>query len=293
MKPPPFRYARPTSRAEACTLLEEPGARVLAGGQSLVPMLTARTIRPTTLVDLAGIEDLQRLELDGEELVIGAMVRQHTVERSPLVESTCPLLARALAHVAHLQVRSQGTVVGSIAHAEPAAELPTVLVALDGRVVATRADSTRSIPAAEFFLGPRRTALAPDELVVEVRLPVGFDAVAFVEESRRHHDLPIVGVAVAARLDRSARVTELRIAVGSADGPRRLPGTEQALLGDCIDDAWCVRGQHAATTELQLDATSDTHPVTQLGEGGGAAASAHARHLAPVVVRRALERLGA
>jgi carbon-monoxide dehydrogenase medium subunit len=174
VKPPPFEYSAPTSVSDAVALLvehaeEEP--RVLAGGQSLVPLMNFRLAQPGFLVDLRRVQGLDTLRLEGDALVVGAMVRQATAERSPDVALAAPLLAEALGHVAHPPVRHSGTVVGSIAHADPAAELPTVALALDAEMTAVGPRGERRIPAADFFQGLFTTALEPDEILTEVRFP--------------------------------------------------------------------------------------------------------------------------
>jgi carbon-monoxide dehydrogenase medium subunit len=195
VKPPPFEYHAPATVAEAVALLgwlEE--AKVLAGGQSLVPLLNFRLARPAHLVDINGVPDLDRVyERDGG-VAVGATVRQSTAERHPLLAARCPLVPLALHHVAHHVIRNRGTVCGSVAHADPAAELCAALLVLDGAVVARSQRGERTIAAADFFLGTFETALRPDELVAEVWFPRHGDDVALVEESRRHGDYAMAGV---------------------------------------------------------------------------------------------------
>ena len=234
MKPPPFEYSAPTSVSDAVALLvehaeEEP--RVLAGGQSLVPLMNFRLAQPGFLVDLRRVQGLDTLRLEGDALVVGAMVRQATAERSPDVALAAPLLAEALGHVAHPPVRHSGTVVGSIAHADPAAELPTVALALDAEMTAVGPRGERRIPAAEFFQGPFTTALAPDEILTEVRFPASTAGHAFVEFARTHGNFAVVGVAalVAVADGRIARAAVAASGVGPT--PVRLTGAERALVG--------------------------------------------------------------
>ncbi|MFD7660546.1 FAD binding domain-containing protein, partial [Actinosynnema sp. NPDC059797] len=211
MKAAPFDYVRATTVEEALSALSG-GARVLAGGQSLVPLLNQRLVRPATVVDVNGL-DLAHLHRSGTDLVLGALVRHRRVETSPLVRREVPLLAEAMSHVGHVSVRNRGTVGGSAAHADPAAELPAVCVALDATFLARGPAGRRGIPARDFFLGPHRTALAPDELLVEVSLPVPppGSGHAVVELSRRHNDLALVAV-VACVTVREGIVTRARIA---------------------------------------------------------------------------------
>jgi carbon-monoxide dehydrogenase medium subunit len=196
VKPPPFEYHAPTSVEETVGLLAElEDAKVLAGGQSLIPLLNFRLARPAHLVDINGLSELDRVyERDGG-VAVGAAVRQAAAERHPLLGGRCPLVPLALHHVAHHVIRNRGTVCGSIAHADPAAELCAVLLALDGHVVARSARAERMIPAGQLFLGTFETALEPDELITEAWFPAHDPDVALVEESRRHGDYAMAGVA--------------------------------------------------------------------------------------------------
>lgn len=197
MKPPPFRYHRPQSLPEAIDVLSYLGdeAKVLAGGQSLVPLLNMRLARPTDLIDINRLPGLDEIRIEGRELVLGAMARMAAVERSALVASGWPVIARGLAEVGHYQIRNRGTVGGSCAHADPAAELPALLLSLDGRIVARSPHGRREIGAADFFLGVFTTALEPDELVVELRVPALPEGATtgFAEYARRHGDFALAG----------------------------------------------------------------------------------------------------
>jgi CO/xanthine dehydrogenase FAD-binding subunit len=195
MKPPPFAYHAPTSIDEACGLLGSlDDAKVLAGGQSLVPLLNFRLARPSHLVDTNRVAGLDRLyERDGG-VAVQALVRQAEVEDSGLVARSCPLLGMAIRLVAHRVIRNRGTVCGSLAHADPASELPAVLLALGGHVVARSSRGERTIPAAELFKGVFETSLAPDEMVVESWFPASPRPFTILEESRRHGDFALAGV---------------------------------------------------------------------------------------------------
>ena len=204
MKPPPFAYAAPATLEEAVGLLTEHAEaepRVLAGGQSLIPLMNFRLAKPGYLVDLRNVAGLSGIRRDGDVLVIGAMTRMSEVERSPEVAVAAPLVAEAIGLVAHAPVRNSGTVGGSLAHADPAAELPAVALALDAELVAAGPGGTRVIPAAEFFTGPYSTALAPDEILTEIRLPVWPGGHAFTEFSRVHANFAVVAVAALVELD--------------------------------------------------------------------------------------------
>jgi xanthine dehydrogenase iron-sulfur cluster and FAD-binding subunit A len=198
VKPPPLQHHAPASVADALALLAGlDDAKVLAGGQSLVPLLNFRLARPAHLVDVNRLDELGRVEERDGGVAVGAVVRQAEAERHPLLRERCPLVPLALRHVAHHVVRNRGTVCGSVAHADPAAELPAALLALGGHVVArSAARGERTIAAADLFAGAFETALAPDELVTEAWFPTHRpDDVAMVEESRRHGDFAMAGVA--------------------------------------------------------------------------------------------------
>lgn len=199
MKPPPFEYHAPATVDDACELLASlDDAKVLAGGQSLIPLLNFRLARPAHLVDINRIEGLDRVyERDGG-VAVQALARQAAVEDSELVARVCPLLRDAMRLVAHRVIRNRGTVCGSLAHADPASELPAVLLALGGHVVARSARGERVIPAVELFVGVFETSLAPGELLVEAWFPPSPRPSAILEESRRHGDFALAGVVRAA-----------------------------------------------------------------------------------------------
>jgi len=241
VKPAPFLFERPASVDEALALLREHGddAKVLAGGQSLVPLLNMRLARPAVIVDVNGVAGLDTIDANGS-LHVGALVRQRALERSQLVAEKLPLVAEALPHVGHLVTRNRGTIGGSIAHADAAAELPLCLTVLGGSVVARSVDGTREIGADEFFAGHFTTTLASDELVVETVWPVrgegwGF---AFEELAQRHGDYALSMAACALRAE-DGRVAEARLGVGSVvDRPTRLDvelgGEAPALVIDAV-----------------------------------------------------------
>ena len=247
MKPAPFAYTRPESLAEALAALADGGedAKPIAGGQSLVPALNLRLVRPTLLVDLA------RAGLDGVAangvLRVGATVRQAALGRE---ERAHPLVRAALPYVGHVVTRNRGTVGGSIAHADGAAELPLCLVALDGTVVVDGPDGRRTIAAGDFFVTHFSTALAPGELVVETTWPLRKvdEACAFEEIALRAGDFAQSMVAVVLRRDDAGVVTSASVAVGAVtDRPTRLPGVEALLVGSSGADAAADAGALAAT----------------------------------------------
>lgn len=279
MKPPPFDYAAPRSVAEAVALLGEHAdaePRVLAGGQSLVPLMNFRLAQPGHLIDLRRVAELDGIRLDGDTLVIGAMTRQSAVEDSPEVAVAAPLLAEAVAFVAHRPIRNSGTVGGSLAHADPAAELPAVALALDAELVAAGPGGTRTVPAAEFFDGPFSTVLTPGEILTEVRLPRRGGGHAFVEFARTHGNFAIVAVAALVELS-DGRISRAAVALtGVAPTAVRATAAEQALRGAAPD---------AASIAAAADAA-----VAGLTPAGDLHASAETRtDVARVHVRRALE----
>ena len=195
VKPPPFEYRAPATVEEACTLLASlEDAKVLAGGQSLVPLLNFRLARPAHIVDINRICGLDRIYERDKGVAVQALARQAAVEDSEVVARLCPLLSAAVRLVAHRVIRNRGTVCGNLAHADPASELPAVLLALGGHVVARSARGERVIEADHLFRGVMETALAPDELLVEAWFPASADPFAVIEESRRHGDFALAGV---------------------------------------------------------------------------------------------------
>jgi aerobic carbon-monoxide dehydrogenase medium subunit len=199
VKPPPFEYRAPTTVDEACAFLSSlEDAKVLAGGQSLVPLLNFRLARPAHIVDINRISGLDRIYERDHGVAIQALARQAAVEDSEIVARTCPLLSVAVRLVAHRVIRNRGTVCGNLAHADPASELPAVLLALGGHVIARSTRGERVIEADGLFRGVMETALAPDELLVEAWFPASAKPFAVIEESRRHGDFALAGVVRAA-----------------------------------------------------------------------------------------------
>jgi carbon-monoxide dehydrogenase medium subunit len=278
VKPAPFVYHAPREIDAAVALLAEHGdeAKVLAGGQSLVPMLALRLTAPGHLVDLGRVDELRAVSFVGG-LRVGAGVTQRALERSAPLVRACPLLAEALPCIAHPPVRNRGTVCGSLAHADPAAELPAVMVALDATLTARGPSGERNIAARDFFLSFLETALEPDEVLTAVHVPPWRPGAgwAFVELSRRSGDFAIAGVAaVVAVVD--GKVLEARLAAcGVGSIPLRLSGGETALQGRPLDDG--AIDDAAAAAVAELDPPSDVH-----------APGAYRRHVTRVLVRRAL-----
>ncbi len=274
MKPPPFAYAAPATLEEAVGLLTEHAEaepRVLAGGQSLIPLMNFRLAKPGYLVDLRNVAGLSGIRRDGDVLVIGAMTRMAEVERSPEVAVAAPLVTEAVGLVAHAPVRNSGTVGGSLAHADPAAELPAVALALDADLVAAGPGGTRVIPAAEFFTGPYSTALAADEILTEIRLPVWPGGHAFTEFSRVHANFAVVAVAALVELDGDGdgdgdRIRRAALALaGVAPTPVRATAAERALAGAPADAATIRAAADAAATGLSPAGDLHASPETRRG----------------------------
>jgi carbon-monoxide dehydrogenase medium subunit len=283
MKPAPFDYFTPATVDEALALLAEHGgdAKPLAGGQSLIPAMNFRLARPAVLVDLNRISELAYVRVESGGLAVGAMTRQRAVERSDEVARAAPLLAEAMPSIAHPQIRNRGTMGGSIAHADPSAELPAVMLALDARFRAKSSSGERSIPAGEFFKGMLETALAPGELLVEIAVPrpAARSGTAFLEMARRHGDYALVGVAATVTLDPRGRCQAARLSLLSVgDGPVLATEAGKVLAGQSPSDELLRAAGDAAATR-DVDPPSDIH-----------ASAAYRRQLVAVLTRRALAR---
>jgi carbon-monoxide dehydrogenase medium subunit len=277
--PPEFDYVAPGSLDEALTALSEGGedAKVLAGGQSLVPMMNFRLVRPPALVDITRIPDLDYVARDGDTLRIGALTKHRTVEqlRDPDVVGGYEILPRAARWVGHYPIRTRGTFGGSVAHADPSAEWCMLAMLLDATIVARGPDGEREIPAREFFLGFFTTALEPGELLVEVRFPRPRPHAALHEFARRHGDFAIVAVAVAVDLDGDV-MRGPRVVVGGVDElPLRVEAAEKVLDGASPGgEAFAEAGRAAAKA---VDPSSDVHGSAE-----------YRKDLTDVLVRRAL-----
>jgi carbon-monoxide dehydrogenase medium subunit len=279
MKPPPFDYYRATTVEEAIALLRRygPDAKILAGGQSLLPMMKFRLARPSVLVDLRWVRDLAYVRQTNGTLAFGAMARLASLE-SEQTRAACPILSEAAQHIGHPAIRHQGTVGGSLAHADPAAELPVLALALDAALVAMGPTGNRLIPARDFFVTLLTTSLGADEIVTEARFPAlrpdtGW---GFSELSRRPGDFALAMVAATLRVESSGTIVDARIALGAvADRAVRCPQAEAALLGQrSIEESFAAA---AALASEPLEPPSDVH-----------ASSGYRRHLAKVLVERTL-----
>jgi aerobic carbon-monoxide dehydrogenase medium subunit len=278
MKPAPFDYHAPRSIKEAATLLATlDNAKVIAGGQSLVPMMNFRYVIVDHIVDLAKVEGLAGIKVNDATLRIGAMTRQRDLEFSTEIAQHCPLLQEALSHVGHRQTRNRGTIGGSLAHADPAAEQPTVCAAHDAVVEITSTRGTRRVPFAEFPVAFMTTAVEPDEIVtaIEISLWPAGHGYSFQEYARRRGDFAIVGAAALLDLaaDRTVRRASLTLC-GVGIGPLRMSEAEHMLAGQRFDRG---TAQAAAATAKTITPVSDIH-----------ASSDYRRHLAEVLAFRAL-----
>lgn len=284
MKPAPFEYVRPTSIEGAIEALREggPAAKALAGGQSLIPALNFRLSQPSLLVDLAGLDTLRGVRSDDDgRLTIGAMTRQRTVERSDVVRERAPLVSETMALVAHPQIRNRGTIGGSLAHADPAAELPAVMLALDAVFRLHGPTGSRRVPARDFYVGLFETALAPDELLVEIEIPTRPPGSRFAieEVSRRHGDFALAGVAIALTPADDGSIRDAAIGLFSVgDRPILSKAGSGVLRGRPLDAA--AIAETAEATAEALDPPGDIH-----------ATPTYRRHLVRVLARRALERV--
>jgi aerobic carbon-monoxide dehydrogenase medium subunit len=283
MKPAPFEYLVPNSFEEALSAMAEHGsdAKILAGGQSLVPAMNFRVAQPQILVDLNQLVELDYIRQEnGGALRVGSMTRQRKLETDPLIASLAPLVSEAMPYVAHPQIRNRGTFGGSLAHADPAAELPVIALALGARILARSTRGERWIPAEDFFLGMFATDLAPDEILTEVELPAmpkgaGF---SFLEVARRQGDYAMLGLAAVISLDEQGACGFARLVfLNAGDGPVEAREATRHLLGNSISDEGIEAA--AVLVDREIDPWGNVH-----------ASPDYQRHLARVLTRRALEK---
>jgi carbon-monoxide dehydrogenase medium subunit len=280
VKLPAFEYAAPATLGEALKLLAaNPGAKALAGGQSLIPTMAFRLATPSMLVDLGKLRELENISVDANGVRLGARVRWRDIEDDARLAAAHPLLVEAVSHVAHYQIRNRGTVGGSLAHADPAAELPGIAVTCDAQIVVASPNRTRTVAAGEFFTGALSTVLADDELIVELRLPAwpAKRRWAFEEFSRRRGDFALAGIAAFYDVH-DGKVRDAHVGViGACIRPHRVPQAEAALNGRVLD-AKAIEGA-ARALEAALEPPSDLH-----------ASAAYRRSLAATLLERALTR---
>ena len=279
MKLPPFDYACPTTLPEAIQLLaSNDDAKAIAGGQSLVPMLAFRLSQPSLLVDLRKLADLRGIRISDAGVTLGAMVRWRDIEDDERLETAHPLLKAAIAHVAHYQIRNRGTVGGSIAHADPAAEMPGIAMTCDAEIAVVGKSGAHVIQAADFFQGALTTALTTDEIIVEIRLPAwpAGRRWGFQEFARRRGDFAMAAAAVFYDQDERGKARNAHVGViGVGDRPLRLTAVEDVLKGESIDEATIAKAD--AATSSAVDPQDDIH-----------ASAAYRRSLVGTMVERAL-----
>ncbi len=279
MKPAPFEYVRPESLAQVCELLaDDEDARVIAGGQTLVPMLAMRLARPAKLIDILRLPELAGVRSEPGVLVVGATTRQAQAERDPLIRASVPMLARVLPWVGHPPTRNRGTVGGSIANADPSAEIPLVAVTLGAEIVIATTQGPTSMPSDDFFIGPMLTSISPGECISAIRFPVWSHrriGVGFLEISARKSDFAFVAAAAQVALDDGGRCLEIVLGVGGV-GDRPLRLDVSSLVGTTLDAASVTEAVDAAT--LDLETMTDLH-----------ASAAYRRRVAAVLCKRALE----
>ncbi|HTK12894.1 MAG TPA: xanthine dehydrogenase family protein subunit M [Xanthobacteraceae bacterium] len=280
MKPPPFEYYDPSTVEDAVALLGRlDNAKILAGGQSLMPMLNMRFVMPDHVVDINKVADLSGIRDRGDALEIGAMTRQREIEFSELVRSKCPLITEAILQVGHRQTRNRGTIGGSLCHLDPAAELVAMAVIFDAIIIIAGPGGRREVPVGDFIVGYMTTALAPDEILVGVRFPVwkrghGY---AFIEFARRHGDFAVVSVGALLEADAQGRIARASVVIGGMDvAPRRATEVEQGLIGQTPSKDLLDRLCQSCRA---LEATDDIH-----------ASAAYRQRLAVALSRRALDK---
>jgi len=281
MKPAPFDYFDPDSLGEALDLLNEYGddATIIAGGQSLGPILNMRLSAPKVLIDLNRVTALDYQREENGELALGAMTRQSTLEDEVTLQTFQPLVATSLPYIGHRAIRNRGTVGGSVAHADPAAEWPALILALDGSLVARRVGGERVLTADDFFVWALTNSLAPEEALVEIRLPTWpkGSGWSFVEFSRRHGDFAVLGVAIRLRLDEASRCIDARLVlIGGGPTPMRTRHAETMLDGEIMSQELFT--EVAQKASMEIDPSGDVH-----------ASADYRRHLAKVLVSAALQ----
>jgi carbon-monoxide dehydrogenase medium subunit len=279
MKLPAFEYACPATVAEAVTLLaSRDEAKLLAGGQSLVPLMAFRIASPSLLVDLRKLSELRRIDITKDGVRLGAMVRWRDIEDDARLDTAHPLLKAAIVHVAHYQIRNRGTVGGSIAHADPAAEMPGIAVACDAEIAVVGTGGSRVIRAEDFFIAPLITALTADEIILDIHLPAwpAQRRWGFQEFSRRRGDFAMAAAAVFYDVDASGKARNAHIgAIGVGDRPVRLTAAEAEVNGKAVDQA--VSERACAAASAAVDPQDDIH-----------ASGAYRKSLIGTMVERAL-----
>src|SRR5258706_1957497 len=282
MKPAPFEYLVPDSIEQALELKRQHGdeAKLLAGGQSLVPAMNFRVVQPTVLIDLNRIKELNYIREDGKSLRFGSMTRERSLELDPLIAKWTPLMSEGILHVAHPQIRNRGTFGGSLANADPAAELPVLAIALGARMKAKSTSAERWLDAQDFFAGMFTTALAVDEILVEVEIPfmtsgTGF---SFMEVAPRAGDYALMGLAGIVELDKKGKCQRAKLVyLNAGDGPVNAKEAAESLIGRMLDDK-AIESAAAIASEKEINPFGNVH-----------ASADFQRHLARVLTKQALK----
>ena len=282
MKPAPFKYAAPETIPEALSLLSEHGydAKILAGGQSLVPMMNFRLVQPAVIVDINRLPELSFIKKKDKGLLLGAMVRHSQAEKDPLVKDLAPLIHETMPKIATVQIRNRGTIGGSLSHADPSAELVVVSTALEARFKLQKQKAERWVSADDFFVGLLMTCMEPDELLVEVEIPPlpPRSGWSLKEVARRPHDFALVGVTALLTLDKKGRCEKaILVYLSAGDGPISAPEAAGLLEGEEITPESITAAAEKASRD-EIDPGSDIHATAEFR-----------RHLANVLTRRALE----
>jgi 2-furoyl-CoA dehydrogenase FAD binding subunit len=280
MKPAKFDYYRPKDVTEALSLLETAGfdGKIIAGGQSLVPIMNMRLSTPECLIDINGLHDLDFIQEDGNVLKIGTLTRQSRVETSNLAKEKCGLLSVAVPHIGHLQTRNRGTIGGSIVHADPSAELPLLLMTLNGSLQIASSEETRTVNAEDFFLTYLTTDMMPTEMLTEIHLPIweGRVGCSFKEIARRHGDFALVAAACQLKVDDQDRISDVRLALGGVEAiPLLIEDAIDYLNGEKLTESLVTK--IAEIVEKSVDTESDLH-----------ASAEYRTHLAKVLTSRVL-----
>jgi CO/xanthine dehydrogenase FAD-binding subunit len=282
MKPAPFEYYAPDSIDPALDLMSQHAgeAKILAGGQSLVPAMNFRVVQPSVLIDLNRVTELSYVRAEDGVLRIGAMTRERELEFNPSISGWAPLLAEAAPHIAHPQIRNRGTIGGSIVHADPAAELPVLMLALSARLKARNISGERWIDAQDFFMGMFTTALEPDEILVEIELPASppHTGWSFMEVAPRAGDYALMGVAALVTLDEDGKCERARfVYLNAGEGPVEAKEAQKLLIGESLNDG-LIESAASKASETEINPFGNIHASPEFQ-----------RHLANVLTRKTLK----
>lgn len=280
MKPAKFDFYQPSTIDRALELLEEAGddAKIIAGGQSLVPIMNMRLAKPKALIDINDLKDLSYIDYNKDTLIIGALTRQSDLERSDKIAKYCNLLSEAIPQIGHVQTRNRGTVGGSIVHADPTAELPLSLLTLNGSVKIVSKDEYRFVSAEEFFISYLTTDIMPTEMLTEIHIPIlaGRSGSSFQEIARRHGDFALVAASCHLTVDDHDRIASVRLALGGVESvPLLIEDTEELLVGEKLSDS--LLDKVSEGIEFKIDPESDLH-----------ASAEYRTHLAKILTKRTI-----